>query len=159
MSKKLSTLLLLQYSYQVLAFLQLATYGLWLVTALSSARPRDTYSESGCQWEGPTAGSKYKKMYHINARPTARKQGVERGASPRSRPSSNPALAAVCPRVNFYIPTGDVELSTQASNLGLARFTNALSTAHPPPLLLLYPPTSGHARHNLSLSLLATEHM
>ena len=157
MSKKLSTLLLLQYSYQVLAFLQLATYGLWLVTALSSARPRDTYSESGCQWEGPTAGSKYKKMYHINARPTARKQGVERGASPRSRPSSNPALAAVCPRVNLH-PTWRCRALNAGLQPGVGSIHECTFDRSPPPLLLLYPPTSGHARHNLSLSLLATEH-
>ena len=68
----------------------------------------------------------HSKLYHINAR--SEPGGGERGKPP-GLPQQQPH-ASIRTLESTSIPTGDVELSTSASNMGLARFTNALTTSH-----------------------------
>ena len=74
-------------------------------------------------------------LYHITLKfaPSARSQGVERGVSLRDY--SNINLSSIRTLQLTSVPVGDAKLSTPASNIRLARFTNALAT--PPPVLAL----------------------
>ena len=75
------------------------------------------------------------KLYHINARPPALNQGVGERSKPPGLPQQE-LHASIRALESTSIPTGDVELSTSASTMRLARFTNALATSHSPLLHL-----------------------